>query len=137
MEKFTQNLLRISLSSLCLTLPISSLFIVFEYLGYKKSITNFAQGELGDIVYVEIETLNESVKMGDVFGTIEAVKTVSDLFIPVSGKVLEFNSALEDNPELVNESPYEEGWIVRMEISNLHEISDLLDSKAYKSLIGQ
>ena len=73
----------------------------------------------------------------DVFGTIEAVKTVSDLFIPVSGKVLEFNSALEDNPELVNESPYEEGWIVKMEISNLDEISDLLDSKAYKSLIGQ
>ena len=100
-------------------------------------ITDFAQSELGDIVFTEVETIGEDLNKNEVFGTVEAVKTVSDLFIPVSGKVLEFNSALEDNPELVNESPYEEGWIVKMEISNLDEISDLLDSKAYKSLIGQ
>ncbi len=100
-------------------------------------ITDFAQSELGDIVFIEVETIGEDLNKNEVFGTVEAVKTVSDLFIPVSGKVLEFNSSLEDNPELVNESPYEEGWIVKMEISNLDEISDLLDSKAYKSLIGQ
>lgn len=100
-------------------------------------ITDFAQSELGDIVFIEVETIGEDLNKNEVFGTVEAVKTVSDLFIPVSGKVLEFNSALEDNPELVNESPYEEGWIVKMEISNLDEISDLLDCKAYKSLIGQ
>ena len=100
-------------------------------------ITDFAQSELGDIVFIEVETIGEDLNKNEVFGTVEAVKTVSDLFIPVSGKVLEFNSALEDNPELVNESPYEEGWIVKMEISNLDEISDLLDSNAYKSLIGQ
>ena len=100
-------------------------------------ISDFSQSELGDIVFIEVETIGEDLNKNEVFGTVEAVKTVSDLFIPVSGKVLEFNSALEDNPELVNESPYEEGWIVKMEISNLDEISDLLDSKAYKSLIGQ
>jgi len=100
-------------------------------------ITDFAQSELGDIVFIEVETIGQDLNKNEVFGTVEAVKTVSDLFIPVSGKILEFNSALEDNPELVNESPYEEGWIVKMEISNLDEISDLLDSKAYKSLIGQ
>ena len=100
-------------------------------------ITDFAQSELGDIVFIEVETIGEDLNKNEVFGTVEAVKTVSDLFIPVSGKVLEFNSALEDTPELVNESPYEKGWIVKMEISNLDEISDLLDSKAYKSLIGQ
>lgn len=100
-------------------------------------ITDFAQSELGDIVFIEVETIGEDLNKNEVFGTVEAVKTVSDLFIPVSGKVLEFNSALEDNPELVNESPYEEGWIVKMEISNLDQISDLLDSNAYKSLIGQ
>ena len=100
-------------------------------------ITDFAQSELGDIVFIEVETIGEDLNKNEVFGTVEAVKTVSDLFIPVSGKVLEFNSALEDNPELVNESPYEKGWIVKMEISNLDEISDLLDSKSYKSLIGQ
>ena len=100
-------------------------------------ITDFAQSELGDIVFIEVETIGEDLNKNEVFGTVEAVKTVSDLFIPVSGKVLEFNSDLEDNPELVNESPYEDGWIVKMEISNLDEISDLLDSKAYKSLIGQ
>ena len=100
-------------------------------------ITDFAQSELGDIVFIEVETIGEDLDKNEVFGTVEAVKTVSDLFTPVSGKVLEFNSALEDNPELVNESPYGDGWIVKMEISNSDEISDLLDSKAYKSLIGQ
>ena len=103
----------------------------------RLGISEFAVDQLGDIVFIEVETLGEDLNKNEVFGTVEAVKTVSDLFIPVSGKVLEFNSALEDNPELVNESPYEEGWIVKMEISNLDEISDLLDSKAYKSLIGQ
>ena len=100
-------------------------------------ITYFAQSELGDIVFIEVETISEDLKKNEVFGTVEAVKTVSDLFIPMSGKVLEFNSALEDNPELVNESPYDDGWIIKMEISNLDEISDLLDYQAYKTLIGQ
>ena len=100
-------------------------------------ITDFAQSELGDIVFIEVETISENLKKNEVFGTVEAVKTVSDLFIPMSGKVLEFNSALEDNPELVNESPYDDGWIIKMEISNLDEISDLLDYQAYKTLIGQ
>ena len=100
-------------------------------------ITDFAQSELGDIVFIEVETVSEDLKKNEVFGTVEAVKTVSDLFIPMSGKVLEFNSALEDNPELVNESPYDDGWIIKMEISNLDEISDLLDYQAYKTLIGQ
>ena len=100
-------------------------------------ITDFAQSELGDIVFIEVETISEDLKKNEVFGTVEAVKTVSDLLIPMSGKVLEFNSALEDNPELVNESPYDDGWIIKMEISNLDEISDLLDYQAYKTLIGQ
>ena len=100
-------------------------------------ITDFAQSELGDIVFIEVETISEDLKKNEVFGTVEAVKTVSDRFIPMSGKVLEFNSALEDNPELVNESPYDDGWIIKMEISNLDEISDLLDYQAYKTLIGQ
>ena len=100
-------------------------------------ITDFAQSELGDIVFIEVETIGEILNQNEVFGTVEAVKTVSDLFIPVSGKVLEFNNALEDNPELVNDSPYGDGWIVKIEIKNTDEISDLLDSEAYKSLIGQ
>ena len=100
-------------------------------------ITDFAQSELGDIVFIEVETIGENLNKNEVFGTVEAVKTVSDLFIPVSGKVLEFNNALEDNPELVNDSPYGDGWIVKIEIKNTDEISDLLDSEAYKSLIGQ
>ena len=100
-------------------------------------ITDFAQSELGDIVFIEVETIGEILNKNEVFGTVEAVKTVSDLFIPVSGKVLEFNNALEDNPELVNDSPYDDGWIVKIEISNIDEIPDLLDSEAYKSLIGQ
>ena len=100
-------------------------------------ITDFAQSELGDIVFIEVETIGENLNKNEVFGTVEAVKTVSDLFLPVSGKVLEFNNALEDNPELVNDSPYGDGWIVKIEITNTDEISDLLDSEAYKSLIGQ
>ncbi|MFL2592618.1 MAG: glycine cleavage system protein GcvH [Cryomorphaceae bacterium] len=100
-------------------------------------ITDFAQSELGDIVFIEVETIGENLNKNEVFGTVEAVKTVSDLFIPVSGKVLEFNNALEDNPELVNDSPYDDGWIVKIEISNTNEIAGLLDSEAYKSLIGQ
>ena len=100
-------------------------------------ITDFAQSELGDIVFIEVETIGEILNKNEVFGTVEAVKTVSDLFIPVSGKVLEFNNSLEDNPELVNDSPYGDGWIVKIEITNTDEISDLLDSEAYKSLIGQ
>ena len=100
-------------------------------------ITDFAQSELGDIVFIEVETIGENLNKNEVFGTVEAVKTVSDLFIPVSGKVLEFNNSLEDNPELVNDSPYGDGWIVKIEITNTDEISDLLDSEAYKSLIGQ
>ena len=100
-------------------------------------ITDFAQSELGDIVFIEVETIGENLNKNEVFGTVEAVKTVSDLFIPVSGKVLEFNNALEDNPELVNNSPYDVGWIVKIEISNTNEIADLLDSEAYKSLIGK
>ena len=98
-------------------------------------ITNFAQGELGDIVYVEIETLDESVQMGNVFGTIEAVKTVSDLFMPVAGKVVEVNSSLEDNPELVNEDPYGEGWIIKIHITNESQIDTLLSPSDYKNLI--
>lgn len=100
-------------------------------------ITEFAQGELGDIVYVEIETVGEVVGREDVFGTIEAVKTVSDLFMPVSGEVLEKNPAIDANPEIVNKDPYGEGWIIRATISNPEELKDLLDAAAYKSLIGQ
>jgi len=99
-------------------------------------ITDYAQGELGDIVYVEIESLDESLEKEEVFGSVEAVKTVSDLFLPVSGKVIEINESLEDSPELINEDPYEKGWIIRMEIENIEELIDLLDSESYKKLIG-
>jgi len=102
----------------------------------RVGITDYAQGELGDIVYVEIETLDETLEKEEVFGSVEAVKTVSDLFLPVSGKVIEINQNLEDNPELINEDPYEKGWIIRMEIENLEELKDLLDSESYKKLIG-
>ena len=100
-------------------------------------ITDYAQGELGDIVYVEIESLDESLEKEEVFGSVEAVKTVSDLFLPVSGKVIEINESLEDSPELINEDPYEKGWIIRMEIENPEELKDLLDSESYKKLIGR
>ncbi len=98
-------------------------------------ITDFAQSELGDIVYIEVETLYENLSKDEVFGTVEAVKTVSDLFLPMSGKIIEFNEALDGNPELVNDSPYDEGWIIKVEISNMDEISQLLDSKSYSEII--
>ncbi|KRO90408.1 MAG: glycine cleavage system protein GcvH [Bacteroidetes bacterium] len=98
-------------------------------------ITDYAQGELGDIVYVEIEALGDELNKEDVFGSVEAVKTVSDLFIPVSGKITEMNEKLEDNPELINEDPYGEGWIIKMEIKDLSETEQLLTSEAYKDLI--
>ena len=98
-------------------------------------ITDFAQSELGDIVYIEVETLDENLSKDEVFGTVEAVKTVSDLFLPMSGKIIEFNEALDGNPELVNDSPYDEGWIIKVDISNMDEISQLLDSKSYSEVI--
>lgn len=98
-------------------------------------ITEFAQKELGDIVYVEVETVGETIEAGEVFGTVEAVKTVSDLFMPVTGEILEFNEELESAPELVNESPYEAGWMVKVKISG--ELpADLLDSAEYAELVG-
>lgn len=98
-------------------------------------ITEFAQRELGDIVYVEVETVGETITSGEVFGTVEAVKTVSDLFMPLEGEILEFNEELESSPELVNESPYEEGWMIKVKISgDLPE--DLLTAEEYAELIG-
>ncbi|MFB1004733.1 MAG: glycine cleavage system protein GcvH [Bacteroidia bacterium] len=100
-------------------------------------VTDFAQGELGDIVFVEIETEGESLDKDEVFGTIEAVKTVSDLFMPLSGEITEINEGLEDAPESVNESPYENGWMVKIKLSNTAEVDDLMDAAAYKELTGQ
>ena len=97
-------------------------------------ITDFAQGELGDIVYVEIETLNEEIEMGDVFGTVEAVKTVSDLFMPISGEVIELNEKLESEPELVNSDPYGDGWMVKIKIDNISQLDELLDLDGYESI---
>ena len=99
-------------------------------------VTDFAQQQLGDIVFVEIETQGETLSKGEVFGTIEAVKTVSDLFMPVSGEVLEVNPKLESNPELVNKDPYGDGWMVKIKVSNPSEINSLLDADAYKAHIG-
>ena len=99
-------------------------------------ITDYAQGELGDIVYVEIESLGEQLDKEEIFGSVEAVKTVSDLFLPVSGEITEMNEGLEDNPELINDDPYGEGWIIKMKISDQNELSDLLSADAYKDLIG-
>jgi len=99
-------------------------------------ITDFAQGELGDIVFVEIETEGESFEEGEVFGTIEAVKTVSDLFMPVGGRITEFNKTLESNPELVNEDPYGKGWMIKIEISDVNNLDDLLDADAYAEIAG-
>tara|TARA_B110000116_G_scaffold63741_1_gene54660 strand:- start:619 stop:999 length:381 start_codon:yes stop_codon:yes gene_type:complete len=99
-------------------------------------ITDYAQSELGDIVFVEIETIGDDLEKEEIFGSVEAVKTVSDLFVPLSGKIIEINEALEDNPELVNNDPYGEGWIIKMEIKDLLEIEDLLDADSYKDLIG-
>ena len=100
-------------------------------------VTEFAQSELGDIVFVEIETEGETLSQNEVFGTIEAVKTVSDLFMPISGEIVAINSDLEDAPESVNESPYENGWMVKIKASDLSEVDGLMDANAYKSLIGQ
>ena len=99
-------------------------------------ITDFAQRELGDIVYVDIDTIGSEVAREEVFGTVEAVKTVSDLFMPLSGTVNEFNASLNDNPELVNSDPYGEGWMVKIAISDVSELDALLDADAYKALIG-
>jgi glycine cleavage system H protein len=99
-------------------------------------ITDFAQGELGDIVFVEIETVGESLGEHEVFGTVEAVKTVSDLFMPLSGTVIEFNKNLEMNPELVNSDPYGEGWMIKVKISNSAEVANLLDADVYIAMIS-
>jgi|SRR5210317_2221252 glycine cleavage system H protein len=99
-------------------------------------ITDFAQGELGDIVYVEVESVDETLEIEAVFGTVEAVKTVSDLFLPLSGEIIEFNENLETEPETVNTDPYGEGWMIKLRISNPEQIQDLLDDAAYKEIIG-
>jgi len=99
-------------------------------------ITDFAQGELGDIVYVEVETLDETLGKDEVFGTVEAVKTVSDLFLPLSGEIIAFNESLEDEPEKVNTDPYGEGWIIKVKISDSSEVEGLLGDAEYKELVG-
>ena len=99
-------------------------------------ITHFAQSELGDIVYVEVETLDQTLEKDEVFGTVEAVKTVSDLFLPMSGEIIEFNEDLERNPETVNSDPYGSGWMVKVKVSDVSQWDELLDSEAYASLIG-
>ncbi|MDP3446314.1 MAG: glycine cleavage system protein GcvH, partial [Ignavibacteria bacterium] len=98
-------------------------------------ITEFAQKELGDIVFVEVETLDETLDEGETFGTIEAVKTVSDLFMPIGGTITEFNEALEDTPELINKDPYGEGWIVKVTFTDASQLDELLDAAAYQALI--
>ncbi|MBP1637534.1 MAG: glycine cleavage system protein [Bacteroidetes bacterium] len=99
-------------------------------------ITDYAQGELGEIVFVEVETVGETLNEGDVFGSVEAVKTVSELFLPLSGEVIEFNEKLEDEPELVNNDPYGDGWMVKIAISDVAEADGLLSADDYKALIG-
>lgn len=99
-------------------------------------VTDFAQSELGDIVYVEVDTLDETLDREEVFGTVEAVKTVSDLFLPLSGEITAFNEALEDAPELVNTDPYGEGWMIKLKFSNPAELDDLLSDADYKALIA-
>ncbi|WP_298314298.1 glycine cleavage system protein GcvH [uncultured Aquimarina sp.] len=99
-------------------------------------ITDFAQSELGDIVYVEVETVGEELEQEEVFGTVEAVKTVSDLFLPLTGEIAEFNETLESDPELVNSDPYGDGWMVKIKISDASQIDDLLSADGYKELIG-
>lgn len=99
-------------------------------------ITDFAQSELGDIVYVEVETLDETLEIEEVFGTVEAVKTVSDLFLPVSGEIIEFNETLEDEPEKVNNDPYGEGWMIKVKCSDVSQLDDLLSAEEYKAIIG-
>ncbi|MER0441302.1 glycine cleavage system protein GcvH [Emticicia sp. W12TSBA100-4] len=98
-------------------------------------VTDFAQSELGDIVFVEIETVGQTLATNEIFGTVEAVKTVSDLFLPVAGKILEVNPTLANNPELVNSDPYGEGWMVKVEVADLAEVEALMDSAAYQNII--
>lgn len=98
-------------------------------------ITDFAQGELGDIVYVDVDTLDETVEKDEVFGSVEAVKTVSDLFMPLKGEVIEFNEALEDEPELVNSDPYGAGWMIKVKVDDINQIEDLLNAEDYQNLI--
>ena len=100
-------------------------------------ITSFAQGELGDIVYVDVDTLDDSVEKDEVFGSVEAVKTVSDLFMPLTGEVIEFNEGLEDEPEIVNKDPYGKGWMIKIAITDNSQIEELLDAQAYQELIGE
>lgn len=99
-------------------------------------ITEFAQGELGDIVYIEVDTIGKALEAGDVFGTVEAVKTVSDLFLPVSGSITELNPALAGTPELVNTDPYKEGWMVKMKVNNPADVEALLDAAGYKEVVA-
>lgn len=103
----------------------------FAYAG----VTDFAQGELGDIVFIEIETLGETLKKEEVFGTIEAVKTVSDMFMPVGGEIVEVNPAITDTPDVVNKDPYGTGWMIKIKMSDPAEVSDLLDAEKYKALL--
>ena len=99
-------------------------------------ITNFAQKELGDIVFIEIESLDQEIKSGEVFGSVEAVKTVSDLFMPMTGEIIEVNQKIIDNPELVNSDPYGEGWMIKIKIFDSNEVEDLLDLKSYEEISG-
>lgn len=99
-------------------------------------ITDFAQKELGDIVYVEVETLDQTLEKDEVFGTVEAVKTVSDLFLPLAGEIVEFNDSLESDPEKVNSDPYGDGWMIKIKVSDVNDFNTLLSSEAYKALIG-
>ncbi|WP_228852629.1 glycine cleavage system protein GcvH [Aegicerativicinus sediminis] len=99
-------------------------------------ITDFAQGELGDIVYVEVDTVDETLDAEEIFGTVEAVKTVSDLFLPVSGEIIEFNASLEDEPEKVNTDPYGEGWMIKVKCSDISELDNLLTAEEYTELVG-
>lgn len=99
-------------------------------------ITDFAQSELGDIVYVEVETIDETLEKDEIFGTVEAVKTVSDLYLPLEGEIIEFNESLEDEPEKVNSDPYGEGWMIKLRISDSSQVDDLLSAAQYKELIG-
>ncbi|EGV42682.1 glycine cleavage system protein GcvH [Bizionia argentinensis JUB59] len=99
-------------------------------------ITDFAQSELGDIVYVEVETVDETLDADEIFGSVEAVKTVSDLFLPISGEIIEFNEALEDAPELVNSDPYGEGWMIKIKCSDVSDVAKLMSADDYKELVG-
>lgn len=99
-------------------------------------ITDFAQGELGDIVFVDVDSVDDDLSAGDVFGSVEAVKTVSDLYLPVTGTVIEFNSALEDQPELLNSDPYGDGWIIKVQIADDADLSELLSAEEYQATLG-